>query len=456
MTEYDVRLHKIEPYRGARGTSYAVRWKVGTRRHRKTFRTAAQADGYRSELLAATRRGDAFDAVTGEPIAWARRRQQEVSWYDLACQFVDMKWRDVSPRYRVDLARALAAATPAMYNGSLSSKPNDKMLRRVMSNYLFNSRRRESVPEDLGAAAVWLATSTYPVSRLAEDPVLVRSLFVTATSRLDGTPAAPDTVRKHKMILNSVLDYAVELRLLPTNPGRGIKLTTTKASTEVDLRCVINHAQARRLLKAVGEIPTNGPRLVAFFGLLYYAGLRPEEALVLRNRNIVLPARDTYWGELSLEAATTHVGTAWTNSGESREERSLKQRADGQSRPVPVVPPLVPMLRKHLDEFTEGPDGRLFYGARSGREINATLYQRVWAKARESAFTPAEQRSPLARRPYDLRHACVSTWLAAGTPAPEVAAWAGHSVDVLLRRYAKCIDGQTDAIRRRIEQALTS
>jgi hypothetical protein len=31
---------------------------------------------------------------------------------------------------------------------------------------------------------------------------------------------------------------------------------------------------------------------------------------------------------------------------------------------------------------------------------------------------------------------------------------AGHSVDVLLRVYAKCIAGQEDAVRRRVEEAL--
>jgi len=59
----------------------------------------------------------------------------------------------------------------------------------------------------------------------------------------------------------------------------------------------------------------------------------------------------------------------------------------------------------------------------------------------------------LARRPYDLRHAAVSTWLNAGVPAPQVAEWAGHSVDVLLRVYAKCISGQQHDAMRRIEEA---
>lgn len=33
----------------------------------------------------------------------------------------------------------------------------------------------------------------------------------------------------------------------------------------------------------------SGPRLVTFFAVLYYAGLRPEEAVNLRRENITLP-----------------------------------------------------------------------------------------------------------------------------------------------------------------------
>jgi hypothetical protein len=37
---------------------------------------------------------------------------------------------------------------------------------------------------------------------------------------------------------------------------------------------------------------------------------------------------------------------------------------------------------------------------------------------------------------------------------PEVAERAGHSVDVLLKVYAKCIDGQEATVNERIERAL--
>lgn len=58
------------------------------------------------------------------------------------------------------------------------------------------------------------------------------------------------------------------------------------------------------------------------------------------------------------------------------------------------------------------------------------------------------------RRPYDLRHAAVSTWLNARVDPTLVAAWAGHSVQVLLQVYAKCIVGRDEIARRRIEAAL--
>ncbi len=47
--------------------------------------------------------------------------------------------------------------------------------------------------------------------------------------------------------------------------------------------------QARALLDAVRAQQPSGPRLVAFFAVMYYAGLRPEEATNLSTDNIILP-----------------------------------------------------------------------------------------------------------------------------------------------------------------------
>ena len=104
-------------------------------------------------------------------------------------------------------------------------------------------------------------------------------------------------------------------------------------------------------------------------------------------------------------------------------------------------------------EFGAGPGGRVFTGVQGG-ELASITYRRAWDKARGAALSPAEYASPLAKRVYDLRHACVSTWLNGGIPPAQVAEWAGHSVAILLKVYAKCIDGQDHIAKRRIEDAL--
>jgi integrase len=98
-------------------------------------------------------------------------------------------------------------------------------------------------------------------------------------------------------------------------------------------------------------------------------------------------------------------------------------------------------------------DGRLFRGDRGG-DLSESLYGRVWQGARRLGFIPAVAASPLAGRAYDLRHACLSTWLNAGVDSTRVAEWAGNGVDVLLHVYAKCIHGRDQLNRQRMEDAL--
>jgi integrase len=153
----------------------------------------------------------------------------------------------------------------------------------------------------------------------------------------------------------------------------------------------------------------SGPRLVTFFAVMYYAGLRPEEAIDLTADNVILPPPgrpdDEDWGELHIRSATPDAGSEWTDDGSPRERRQLKHRAEGDSRIVPTHPELTRLLRDHLEKFGTAPDGRLFSGVRGG-ELPTITYWRAWIKARQVALTAAEQASPLARRPYDLRHAC--------------------------------------------------
>jgi len=459
---YDVRVWKTEVYRGTKLTTYTVRWKVGDRAWKQPFRVKAQADSFQAELRAATRRGEAFDVTTGRPISWGRITKN-VSWYDFCVSYVDMKWKRSAAHRRSNIAWALVTVTPAML-ATDRGKPDDKAMRVAMRKWGFNTIKRDTAPEDATLILKWMSRNTKPVSALA-DPAVTRAVLDAAATLLDGRAASAWTARGNRAVLDNALEYAVELRLLARNPIKVINWKAPKTTSEVDRRSVVNHAQARRLLEAVRDQTPSGPRLVAFFGVIYYAALRPEEAVNLRVDNITLsplawndatkmweePSDD--WGELRFSSAAPEVGAEWTDDGGRREQRRLKARAEGEWRRVPTAPPLTRLLRSHLTEFGTGPAGRVFYGIRRG-ELASITYRRVWDKARDAALTPAEYDSPLAKRVYDLRHACVSTWLNGGVPPAQVAEWAGHSVAVLLKVYAKCIDGQDEAARRRIEEAL--
>jgi integrase len=329
-------------------------------------------------------------------------------------------------------------------------------IRRAPRTWAFSDRLRGATepPDDLAAIVRWLQTATLPVadlSRPGTSAARCRMLLSRISRRQDGTAAAANTANRKRAVLNNLMQYAVETGVLPANPLKAIKWTRPRTLKTVDPRTVVSGDQARRLLAAVGEQGERGQRMVAFFGCMYYAALRPEEAVELRPENLAsLP--DHGWGELILTNSEPRSGTWWTDNGSARQRRELKHRPRGETRPVPIHPELVAILREHLKKYEPGPDGRIFTGPRGGI-FNDRAYLKVFHLARAAAFSGQEAASLLARRPYDLRHATVSTWLNAGVPAPQVADWAGHSVEVLLRVYAKCISGQQYEAKRRIEEA---
>ena len=190
---------------------------------------------------------------------------------------------------------------------------------------------------------------------------------------------------------------------------------------------------------------------MALYACMYYAALRPGEAVALRKNDCHLP--ENGWGKLTLSGSRPEVNTRWTDSGSAHEQRQLKHRARQDVRVVPIPPKLVAILQAHIKEFGTAEDGRLFSSER-GKVVASTSYGQVWADARVYGLSPERVASPVARRPYDLRHAAVSLWLNSGVPATEVARRAGHSVDVLLKVYAKCIEGQEEMANRRIDDAL--
>ncbi|WP_030409689.1 tyrosine-type recombinase/integrase [Streptomyces albus] len=448
---YDVRVYGIENRRG-RPKPYRVRWLVGHRKHSKSYTVKAQADGRRSELMTALRKGEQFDVETGLPASELRALAGSVTWYELTRAYVDGRWDRLPAKSRRNDADALATITPALVK-TTAGRPAPRVLRRALYGWAYNKSRWDTEPPaEVADALRWVEKHSVAVSAL-EDPATLRTALDALSTLLDGSPAAGRTARRKRACLSDVLGLAVERRYftVPVNPLTTVKWTAPKSAEEVDPASVANPRQVRELLEAVRAQGERGPHLEAFFGCLYYAAVRPAEAVGLKVSQCHLPKRG--WGHLTLRGGIVHAGHDWTDDGRAHQERHLKARAARDSRVVPIPPHFVAMLRWHIERYGAAPDGRLFRTSRGG-VIQDTGYGEVWAEARTAALSPSEVASPLARRPYDLRCAGVSFWLFSGVDPMEVARRAGHSVAVLLRVYAKVLAQAQDRANRQIEAGL--
>jgi integrase len=246
------------------------------------------------------------------------------------------------------------------------------------------------------------------------------------------------------------LDHAARRGDLESNPLDAEEWRPARMVMVVDRRVVVDHPRAVALLAAVRDAV---PQLEAFFAVTYYAACRPGEVQELRQGQLSLPASG--WGQAAIVSNNPEVSPRWADDNSERKGRALKHRQPGQIRVVPLHPDLVSLLRRHLDLYGTAPDGRLFRST-GGLAVASDTYRKVWAKARAQALTKAEAASPLAARPYDLRHAAVSRWLNAGVSPQQVAEWAGHTVAVLLKIYAACIVGEEQRAMRLIDASFSA
>jgi integrase len=329
-TSHDVRIWAIETIPRKRTTSYRVRWVVAGERFGPTFRTFALAESYRSKLVTASREGEAFDVETGLPASMRRTQAETKSWFAFACEYADMKWVDSSPKYRKSLAESLMTITVPLLRGTY---PGDAALLRKALKVAFNrnARERDLTPE-VQHAINFARKASKNVADLAEPDVL-RTVLHALDVKLDGERAATNTVRIRRTTLGNAIEYAItEKKLLASNPLQEVKTKKRKfVLHEVDPSSVVNPMQARMLLAAVKDAGKPGPPLVAFFALMYYAALRPEEALNLKKRNLSLP--ESGWGDLNLEGARPEVDESWTDSGQASEEGPLRHRAEERGGP---------------------------------------------------------------------------------------------------------------------------
>ncbi|WP_128382393.1 tyrosine-type recombinase/integrase [Streptomyces cavernae] len=449
-TSHDVRIWNIRVRKGARKTSYVVRWIVKGEEFQDTFTSSGQADSFRSNLVTASRKGEAFSTTTGLPVSQGSKASG-INWYDFAVQYVDSVWANTAAHSRRSMAKTFTKATIAL----LRRQPSDYepvAVRRALREYAFNKNKRESATSETQAILGFIKRNTLSMA-VWEDPAKVEDVLAQVNSRLDGKQNAASSIRRNRNALSGIFDYAIKRGVLISDPMPKGKRDRVKTSSTVDKRSLINPKQAAELLVWVRDQPRIGEILHAFFATMYYAGTRPEEATALRVRDVTLPDEDAedQWGELVLYEATSDVGSQWTDSGKSFDERHLKGRAEGDSRPVPCHPALTRILRAEIKRRDLHPGDLLLRGLK-GAKLHSVVIRRMWDKARKAVLTDDDYHSALGKRVYDLRHTCLTTWLNSGIPPAQVAEWAGNSVPVLLRTYAHCIQGQFDHYKKRLEE----
>ncbi|MFC0680529.1 tyrosine-type recombinase/integrase [Lysobacter korlensis] len=223
-------------------------------------------------------------------------------------------------------------------------------------------------------------------------------------------------------MLSHICDVAVQARLIPTNPCRGVKLPKDQAADPSGR--ALNLEEVQRL---IGFLPEDGPYRRFVLAMLL-TGCRLGEVAGMRVSDV------------DLESLTIRV--ARTASAGFSGQLVVGHTKGRRVRVVPIADPLLPLVL----EATRGrsPHDLLFPGPRGGH-INSQNLSRAlrWHKLRDRIKSFPTGEPPL--HWHDLRHTAAVNFFIAGLSAPDVQAVLGHSSLAVTQLYA---DTRRDAARR--------
>ena len=261
------------------------------------------------------------------------------------------------------------------------------------------------------------------LASLAANPQLFEELTADMRSRGVG-PAAQ---RRVLMVISAVLSACVQWKKIAVNPIAQVpkppaaRQRNPRPFPPAVVELICDEIRCRATKDRDGHRPVGDALLVS---LMSYAGLRPGEALALRFDDI---------GE-----RTISVDKAVADGAEGPTKT-------GQARTVPLVGPLRIDIATWRRLRSEPDDDALLFPSASGSHWTRTEFgnwrNRVWKPALETIAGRDPKLSWLrSARPYDCRGSFVSLQLRAGATPMEVAAWGGHSPQVMFRHYAGVIE----------------
>lgn len=469
---YKFKLYKSYIYEGKQKTTYQARWSVAGLKFKETYDDETAMSDFIADLEYAKRAHQRFRLDDGRPVGMAPYRPKRAlkreprrasksaaptepgNCFTYLRKYVKSRWKGVSGKQRGNMAEAFMWVVVALLPRS-PRRPDEKLLRRSLRSFAFNCGAK-TIPEAETKVLAWVAEHAPPIDVLESDEGL-RDIYAQFSVCLDGTPRAAESRKRYHHILNPAVEDAVKQGLLTKNRledyrSNGRRTRVRQKSEQIDKRICPNIEQFRRLHATMMTLERLGPMIATYYALMFWAALRPEEAANVRWANIGLPATDTEWGELILDSAAPTVGSKWTLDGSVREHRELKACEIGDTRVVPLCPELVAILRRHRIAHRKCPNGQVFWGER-GDMLSDSTCRSMLKRAREKAFTTEEQASPVAKTPYDFRHACITRWLNALIPVADVAKWSGNSPAIIHRKYEHCVAAQMKRLQALIEAA---
>ena len=349
--------------------------------------------------------------------------------HEWARRWLAEQWQEWQPRTRASAVEALAKFIPLATRPSASSPPG---LRPYLHSTL--SPATENERDDVLEA--WLVKNCLQLNEI--DFECVAEIDRQLGLKLDGSPYAANTASRIRIVCRACIHAAVAVKAITDDPwpARSRSRSRRKISRKrrgIEVRSLPSPENMARAIDAIASRDPASRTYRAMTAVVYYAGLRPSEVVMLRMRALDIP-RTSGWGRI-------HVTEADISFDEPGEPKT-------GSRTVPIPPVLVSILREWIEDGGFSSPDELLFRTRGDKRPLASSWGRAWHRA--LAATGQER-----LRIYDCRHAAATTWLRAGVPLAETARRLGHSVETLVANYVGALEDEEQVGNERIERILS-
>jgi len=420
---------------------HVVAWRVGKSQPRRAFSTKKEADLFRSQLITAKADGERFNPTTNLPERW--NDKSNVSLADAVHKWFRQNYASWAPKTRRSAAEPLGDLLIAMVKdpsralpvSTFSSLTPQASMHRQIMDWLSTSPQNAKTP-------LWLAKNTLLMSDITKQKCA--DVDTRLRLRLDGTPKMPATQRRFRSNINAFFNWAcdtqefLELNPWPQSnraPRRSDRQTSIIANpgTPVNQQSLLSPSVAIATIdRPIGKTERKGLRARRLLlATMWFAGLRPGEAVALRIEDCTLPK--TGWGALKIVRAKTGAGRRWTGIGEHVGGPKTVDRI------VPIPPELVSRIVAHVGDRTSG----LVAPNERGEMVDVGNLSKTWRSLRQDKS-----------RPYDLRAARASLHVNSRRPLATVALEMGHSKETLLKHYLRPFEGDEEVGLEEVERLL--